>query len=258
MRYWFGGSPADYVISPGQQAQLPGEMVGYQTVLVPGVRLWVYSYDTGDRVTDLLDATGNQVDSLLTAEYGAIPRFRGPDEIRRLLIGPEPTGVDDPDPGDDPLEVQGRWIITTTDWPTIMSGLDTRIGALEDGGGGDPEDPEPAGSAHPLVWTHPDRVEESRTSPHPVWNLEGRSQRVTTVRAQATVTSGELLCQVMVIDPDTGTHTPIAALILDEETAHAVVTPDMIVSEGTGLTVRVEPGTVDDEAADVTVQVMVR
>ena len=259
MRYWFGGGPADYVISPGQQAQLPGEQVGYQTILVPGVRLWCYDHQTGERTTDLLDATGNQVGHIVTAEYGAVPRFRGPDEVRRLLIGPEPTGPAEPEPGgdDDPGENQGRWTITTVDWPVITDQLDTRIGAMEDGGGGG-EDPDPVGSAHPLVWTHPGQVAESRTSPHPVWNLDGRSQRVSTVRAQATITSGELTCTVMTIDPDTGTHTPIAALLLNESTGHAIVTPDAPVSGGTGLTVRVELGTADDEAADVTVQVMVR
>lgn len=255
MRYWFGGSPADYVVSPGDQTQLTEEVIGYQAVLVPGVRLWVYDYDTGDRVTDLLDATGNLVDMLLTAEYGKIPRFRGPDEARRLLVGPEPTGP--VNPGEDEEEAQGRWIITTSDWPTIVNGLDTRIGVLEDGGGGG-DDPEVVATAHPLVWTHPGEVTEDRTSPHPVWNLEGKSQRVTVVRAQATVTSGELTCTVLTIDPDTGTTTPIGAVLLDTTTAHAVVSPDVTMSDGTGLTVAVERGTETDEVSDVTVQVMVR
>lgn len=260
MRYWFGGQPADYVISPGEQIPVTDETVGYQPILVPGVTLWAYDHSSGDRVTDLLDEHGDQVSALVSGEYGSIPRFRGPDEVRRLLIGPEPTGPINPGPGEDDDgeggETQGRWLITTSDWPTIVNGLDSRIGALEDGGGGD--DPEPVGSAHPLVWTHPGPVEEARTSPHPVWNLEGRNQRVTAVRTQATITTGELTISVLTIDPDTRETTPVAALLLSGDTDHATVTPNATWSDGTGLTVRVEPGDADDESSDVTVQVMVR
>lgn len=261
MRYWFGGQPADYVVSPGEQIHLTEEVIGYHVALVPGVRLWCYDHQTGERTTDLLDETGTPVAHLVTGEYGAIPRFRGPDEDRRLLIGPEPTGpaVPDPGEGDDPGEGQGRWLITTSDWPVITDRLDSRINALEDGGGGGGDDPgEVVATAHPLVWTHPGEVTEDRTSPHPVWNLEGKTQRVTTVRAQATITTGELTVSVLTIDPDTGTHTPIAGLLLDPDTGHAIVSPDAAVSHGTGLTVRVELGDTDDQAADVTVQVMIR
>lgn len=258
MRYWFGGSPADYVVSPGDQVPLTDEMIGYQTVLVPGVRLWVYDPDTGDRVTDLLDSVGNQVDHILTAEYGAIPRFRGPDEARRLLIGPEPTGPTDPGEDDGGQEAQGRWIITTPDWPLIVGGLDSRVTVLEQGGGGDPEDPELVATAHPLVWTYPGPVNEDRTSPHPYWNLEGKNQTITTVRAQATVTTGELTVVVLRIDPDTQDTTQIGAVLLDTTTTHAIITPGFTLSEGSGLTVGVERGSEADDIADVTVQVMAR
>ena len=114
------------------------------------------------------------------------------------------------------------------------------------------------GSAHPLLWTHPNGLEEDRTSPHPVWNLEGRSQRVTAARAQATIESGELTVSVLRIDPDTGDTSTLAALQLDEDNQYSTVTPDASVSDGTGLTVRVEMDDEDDEISDVTVQVMIR
>lgn len=257
MRYWFGGSVADYVVSPGEQIHVTEEVIGYHAALVPGVVLWVYDYQTGNRTTDLLDATGNQVDTIVTAEHGQVVRFRGPDEARRLLVGPAPTTPGDPGE-DDEVEAQGRWIITTSDWPTIVSGLDARVHALEDGGGGGDEPGEVVATAHPLVWSHPGQVEEDRTSPHPVWNLEGKSQRVTVVRAQATVVSGQVTCTVLRIDPDTQAHTVLAAVQLDTTTNHAMVAPDVTVSDGTGLTVAVALGDPDDEVSDVTVQVMIR
>lgn len=256
MRYWFGGSPADYVISPGTQVQLPGEVIGYQTVLVPGVRLWVYDYSSGDRVTDLLNDEGSAVDHLVTGEYGAIPRFRGPDEIKRLLIGPEPTpGGGDPE---DPTgETQGRWAITSTDWPTITDRLDTRIAAVENGGGGGEDPGEYIGTAHPLVWSL-DGDAETHTSATHYWNLEGKAQTITRVRAQATVTSGTAACHVLRIDPDTQGTTVIAAALLDSDTPWTVVAPEAVISDGSGLTVAVELGTDADVVADVTVQVMIR
>ncbi|QVJ00313.1 hypothetical protein KGD82_16250 [Nocardiopsis eucommiae] len=258
MRYWYGGGPADYVISPGQQAQLPGETVGYQTILVPGVRLWAYDHGTGERVMDLLNASGDQVDHIIAGEYGDIPRFRGPDEVRRLLIGPEPTDPGDPDE-DDGNDAQGRWIITTSDWPTIVTAVEARVHTLEQGNGGGGEEPgEPSGSGHPLMWTHPGRVEEPRTSPHPYTNDIGRTQTIPRMRAQATVTSGELVCSVLTIDPDTGTQTVVAAVALTPDNPVGVFAPDATVSDGSGLTVRIEPGDVDDEIADVTMQVTIR
>jgi hypothetical protein len=260
VRYWYGGSPADYVVSPGQQTQLTEEVIGYQAVLVPGVRLWVYDYDTGARTTDLLDASGSPVDSVVTAEYGSIPRFRGPDEVRRLLIGPEPTGpIGDGDGEDGAGEAQGRWIITSTDWPTITDRLDTRVTALENGAGsGGGETPgDVIATAHPLVWSL-DGEAETRTSPHSYWNLEGKNQQVTRVRAQGSVISGTLAVHVLTIDPATNAPTVIAGLLLDAANPHATVTPDATVSDGTGLTVAVELGQPGDQVEDVTVQVMIR
>ncbi|MEE2040164.1 hypothetical protein Q8791_23385 [Nocardiopsis sp. CT-R113] len=258
MRYWYGGSPADYVISPGQQVQLPGEVIGYQTVLVPGVRLWVYDYDTGDRTTDLLNAEGAAVDHLVTAEYGAIPRFRGPDEVKRVLIGPEPT-TGGGDPEDPTGETQGRWVITTTDWPSITDRIDNRLTAVENGsGGGGGEDPgEWIGTAHPLVWSL-DGDAETHTSRTHYWNLEGKPQTVTRVRAQGIVTAGTLAVHVLKIDPDTGATTVIAATLLDSAAPWTIVAPEETISDGTGLTVAVELGTDADVVSDVAVQVMIR
>lgn len=260
MRYWFGGGPADYVVSPGDRINLTGEVSGYHAALVPGVRLWVWDHNTGERVTDLLDGAGQQVDHLISADYGEVTRFRGPDEVRRLLIGPEPadpTNPDDPD-GDQPEDNQQRWIITSSDWPTIVSGVEARVSTLEQGGGGGEDPGDVIATAHPLIWTHPGPVEETRQSPHPYWNEEGKTQTIPRVRAQTTITSGQLTVSVLSIDPDTGTTTVVAALLLDAATPGGVVTPDAIISAGTGVTVAVELADESTDATDVTVQVMIR
>ncbi|MFV2198473.1 hypothetical protein [Nocardiopsis sp. LOL_012] len=254
MRYWFGGTPSDYVISPGQQVQITNEVIGYQTVLVPGARLWLYDYTTGERTTDLLDAGGTLVDSLVADEYGAIPRFRGPDQVRRLLIGPEPA---DQEEGDSTQQTPAMWTITSTDWPTVVDGIGNRVTALEEGANSDTGEDTVVGSAHPLVWSL-DGQAETHTSATSYWNLEGKTQTITHMRAQATVTSGSVAVHVLTIDPDTQATTVVAAALLDTTTQISVSAPDTALSESTGLTVAVELGSDADQVFDMTVQVMVR
>jgi hypothetical protein len=249
MRYWFGGQPADYVIASGPQVDVGDGTLGATAALVSGVVLHVWDITTGHRITDLLNATGEEVAELISEDRGLIPRFRGPDETKALLIGPAQVDPDTP---------QDQWIITSTDWPTITDRLAERVAALEDGGGSGGDPGEVIATAHPMIWAVDGDVTEDRISAHRYWNLEGKSQTITAVLAQATVTTGSLTCTVYTIDPDTGVISPIGAVVLDTTTGRSSITPDAVVSAGTGVTVGIERGAETAEVADVTVQVMIR
>ncbi|WP_040685579.1 hypothetical protein [Nocardiopsis baichengensis] len=76
--------------------------------------------DTGDRLTDLLDHRGEPVIELAAGDHGNIPRFRGPDEIRSVLISQAPTK------GDEETELVRRSLVST-EWPVEgrrLSGVD--------------------------------------------------------------------------------------------------------------------------------------
>lgn len=246
-RYWFGEQPADFVVATGEQVTITGEQVGYRAILYPGARLWVYDYTSGTRLTDLLDSSGAAVSEITASSYGRIPRFRGPDEVRRLLIG---QAEDEFAEGE--LPDLHKWAMTTLDWPPIIDTLTGRVAELEAGDG------DVIATAHPLIWALSGTLDTDHVSQHPYWAIEGRAQTVTAVRAQATVTTGKVTCRVLTIDPSTGATTPVAAVVLDTTTDTATVTPDAAVSDGTGVTVEVERGTTSDEVADITVQVMLR
>lgn len=245
-RYWFGDAPADWVIASGDQHEFPGDAVGQVAVLMPGVTLWCWDYNMGDRVTDLLDAHGNPITEVTTDPHGRIPRFRGPDGVERLLIGQPP-------PQDPEAEVPPRHTILTTSYPDIVDGLRDRIAALEADSGG-----EYTSSAHPLIWTQAGDV-ETRVSPHVIANLDGRDQTVTHVRAAigSLVGSAEVDVTVYTVDLDTLTHTEREVIRLDLSHLDVTVEPTWVVPDGQGVTVGVEvvtPGVLQD----LTVQVMTK
>jgi hypothetical protein len=243
-RYWFGDQPADVVVAAGDQVGVE-TMVGYLAVLAPSVTLWAYDYDTGVRITDLLDSGGVEISSITTDLTGRIPRFRGPDGVERMLVGQDPTGL--PEGTDVP-----RWTVLTTSYPDIVSSLRDRLAALEADAGG-----EYTSSSHPLLWATPGAV-TTHTSPHHVANLDGRDQTVTAVRAKATLAaSSQLTITVSTVDLTTGTLTTVETLVLTSAAPAALVAvPAWVVPDGAGLTVG---ATVDSgSAAALTVQVMVR
>ncbi|MEV2274027.1 hypothetical protein AB0I72_00445 [Nocardiopsis sp. NPDC049922] len=247
MRYWFGDSPTDFVVGPGEQYTWADEQLGYNAVLIPGARLWAYDYTTGTRITDLLDHTGAAVTEITATSYGRIPRFRGPDEAKTLLLG---QAEDTFDGVDDPPDLN-KWVLTSIDWPSIVAGVEARVTTLEQGG------TEVVATAHPLVWTMAGAVEDA-TSPHRYVNLEGTGQTIETVRAEATITTGSVTVQVLTVDLDTQATTVVAAVVLDTTTQAATVTPAAAVSDGTGVTTQVTLSDPADDVADVTVQVMIR
>lgn len=245
-RYWFGDQAADVVVAPGDQTEVDA-LLGYTAVLAPGVALHCYDYTTGDRTTDLLDASGTPVGEIVTGQDGRIPRFRGPDGVERMVIGQDPATLP---PEADPAG--HRWTILTTSYPDIVDGLRTRIADLEADAGG-----EFTSSAHPLLWASTGAV-STHVSPHQVANLDGRSQTVTAVRASAALdAASELTVTVSTVDLDTGALTPVETLSLTTaEPVDVVEDPAWVVPDGAGLVVGVE---VDQGSAeDLTVQVMVK
>jgi hypothetical protein len=243
-RHWYGDQVADVVVTTGDQVGVE-TILGYQAVLAPGVTLWAYDYVTGERITDLMDATGTTVSSITSDSTGRIPRFRGPDGVERMLLGQDPAGL--PPDTDVP-----RWTVLTTSYPDIIAGLRDRIAALEADSGG-----EYTSSAHPLVWTAPGAV-ETHVSQHPVQNLDGREQTVTAIRAAATLaTTSTLTVVVYTVDLDTGVQTAAETITLTTATPAVVVdAPTWTVPDRAGVTVGVTVGT--GSAADLTVQVMVK
>jgi len=243
-RYWFADQPADVVVTTGDQVGVE-TIIGYQAVLAPGMGLWAYDHTTGERTTDLMDATGAEVSSLTTDATGRIPRFRGPDGVERLLLGQDPTGL----PED--LEAP-RWTVLTTSYPDIVAGLRDRIAALEAESGG-----EYTSSSHPIFWAASGAV-ETHTSDHRPVNLDGRPWVVTAVYAVATLAADTTLTvTVSTVDLDTGALTTVETLTLTSAApAATVMAPAWEVPADVGLTagVVVETGS----AAHLTVQVMVR
>ncbi|WP_017585474.1 hypothetical protein [Nocardiopsis ganjiahuensis] len=244
-RYWFGDQPADVVVATGDQVEV-GSMLGYHAILTPNTTLHLYDYTTGDRILDLLDATGEAATSISTLGDGRIPRFRGPSGVERMLIGQDPATLP---PEADPTDHQ--WTILTTSYPDIVDGLRTRIADLEADAGG-----EYVSSAHPMPWVATGTISD-HTSPHVVANLDGRAQTVAHIRATATLdTSSQITATVYTVDLDTGTHTAEETLVLTTAAPAVLVTPTWMVADGAGLTV----GVVVDSgsASDLTVQVMVK
>ncbi|WP_160051422.1 hypothetical protein [Nocardiopsis sp. FR26] len=246
-RYWFGDRPADFVVAPGAQADITTTQIGYEAILYPSARLWAYDYDTGERVTDLLDDTGAAVTEITSTSYGRVPRFRGPDGVQVLLLG---QAEDYFDGTDDPPDLD-KWVLTSIEWPSIVAGIESRVSTLESGG------VDVVATAHPLIWSLPGAVED-HTSAHRYVNLEGTSQTIETVRASATVTSGTLTVRVLTVDMDTSVSTVATTITLDTTTQAALDTTDVTVTDGTGVTVQVELSDPADDVADVTVQVMIR
>lgn len=246
-RYWFGDTPADFVVAPGVQYALTDDTTGYTAILMPGARLWAYDITTGVRTTDLLDDEGAAVTEVTAGGYGRIPRFRGPDGVQALLLG---QAEDTFDGIDDPPDLQ-QWVVNSLDWPSIVAGVEERVSTLESGG------VDVVATAHPMIWSMAGTVEDT-TSAHRYVNLEGTGQTIETVRAEADVTSGTLTVNVLTVDLDTEVSTVVATMDLTTAAPAATVTPDAAVSDGTGVTVQVALSDPADEVADATVQVMIR
>lgn len=243
-RYWFGDQTADVVVAAGEQVPV-ASMLGRHAILAPSTALHLFDFTTGDRILDLLDATGSPTSEVTSGEDGRIPRFRGPDGVERMYIGQDPATIpEEADPA------AYRWTIVTTSYPDIVDGLRARIAALEADSGG-----EYVSSAHPLLWAAPGEI-DSQISAHVVANLDGRDQTVAHVRASAILgEAASMDVTVYIVDMITGSRTPAETLTLTTSAPTALVTPSWVVPDGAGLTVGVE---VDGDAQDLTVQVMVK
>ena len=82
-RHWFGQAPADWIFSVG---------TGNTAVLDAGVDIDIWSAKTGgSQYTDLLDASGAPVTSLVSGDgsflpAGTIPEFQGPDGVTEVWV----------------------------------------------------------------------------------------------------------------------------------------------------------------------------
>lgn len=253
MRHWFGGGVPDFVIAPGQQVEREDGGIGYLSLLSPDVPLWVYDPRSGERVTDLLDSHSEPVSEILSGPYGELPRFRGPDEVRQLLIG---QALPDPDPDDEDAqrEEPPRFSLVTTEIVELLATAERRIADLEESAG----DGETSASSHPLMW-HVDGEVSSRRSHGVYVNMEGRSQRVTGLRARLSDVDPDTVVTVrlLALDPVTGADSVLGEIDLSaSRTAHQRW-PDEVLSNGAELTTEVEL-TGEGSAEHLTVQVMVR
>ncbi|MFE7751154.1 hypothetical protein [Streptomyces sp. NPDC057428] len=71
-RFEFGAGTADFVVAPSDGLWAVGA--------VTQLTFWSAATD-GTQYTDLLDRQGQGIDSIVSDEYGAVPRFFGPDNI---------------------------------------------------------------------------------------------------------------------------------------------------------------------------------
>ncbi len=253
MRYWFGGSVPDFVIAPGQQIEREDGGIGYLSLLAPNVPLWVYDPHTGERVTDLLDAHSETVDEILSGPYGELPRFRGPDEVRELSIG-QALSASDPEEEDGSDEEPPRFSLVTNEIMGLLASAERRIADLEESTG----EGETTSTSHPLMWHVDGEVTPQRS--HGVYtNLEGRSQRVTGLRARLTEVSPDTVVTVrlLALDPDTGTDEVLGEIDLSASRTSHRIWPDETLTNGAELTTEVEL-TGGGSAEHLTVQVMIR
>ncbi|MEV0608136.1 hypothetical protein AB0I61_17395 [Polymorphospora rubra] len=89
-RSWFGGRVPDFVIAAGTDFEIAPGVVGKVAVLVGGVehKLW-NEKEGGTQYTDLLNEEGaaiSTVTSLPMPAIGSLPRFQGPDDVKRMYI----------------------------------------------------------------------------------------------------------------------------------------------------------------------------
>lgn len=130
MRHWFGGAIPDFVVTPGHQVDSEGGGFGHLALLSPNASLWVYDLESGERLTDLQDAYGEPVNEVLSGPYGELPRFRGPEGTRQVLVGQAPLFTD-PEEGGEQDEQTLRFILTTTDLADLLTLAEQRITELE-------------------------------------------------------------------------------------------------------------------------------
>lgn len=90
MRFWFGQSPTDWTMVLGDETESNG--VKLRPAIAAGpieVTFWDAATG-GTRYTDLLDASGEPITHVTTADgtgalqVGTIPRFRGPDDVTEM------------------------------------------------------------------------------------------------------------------------------------------------------------------------------
>ena len=122
MRCWFGQSPTDWTMVLGDETESNG--VKLRPAIAAGpieVTFWDAATG-GTRYTDLLDASGEPITHVTTADgtgalqVGTIPRFRGPDEVTEMWA----------DAGGG-----ARYLMVATSLGAYVADLRTRVSDLE-------------------------------------------------------------------------------------------------------------------------------
>ena len=117
MRYWYGGTHADWVMTPGNQTGEDSPVQGYQPVMVPGQTVTLWDAPTGGtQYTDLLDADGNPISQVTADEYGSIPPFQGPDGVTYLWASASEDGS------------EPRYLMASPTLGDALAALEARLG----------------------------------------------------------------------------------------------------------------------------------
>src|SRR5690606_25213237 len=122
MRHWFGQSPTDWTMVLGAETESNG--VKLRPAIAAGpieVTFWDAATG-GTQYTDLLDASGEPITHVTTADgtgtlqVGTIPRFRGPDDVTEMWA----------DAGGG-----ARYLMVATSLGAYVADLRTRVSDLE-------------------------------------------------------------------------------------------------------------------------------
>lgn len=120
-RHWFGQSLTDWSMTLGAMSEAAGVTSAPVSAIGPVTVTFWNAASGGTQHTDLLDASGNGVSQITTADgtgalgLGTIPRFRGPDGVTEMWA----------DAGG------ARYLMVCTDLGGDVVGLDARVGGLE-------------------------------------------------------------------------------------------------------------------------------
>lgn len=244
-RHVFGGSRADWAMLKGDAVLDEDTVVGYVPYLLPNQVVTLWEQRTGGgQITDIVELGSTDPVSPLEADSdGNIPRFRGPDGIRRVWASASSDGS------------STRYAMVAIDLGEDIADLDTRVSTLESGGVGSAV-PETLRFAAATV-----TVAQAADPPpaHRAYNLTGSPQSVESIHASAGVApaGGPLEFDVRVDGASVFADTADRPTIATEENTSSTVSPTASATVPAGGYVTVVPTAGDDTAEGVTVAVRV-
>lgn len=124
-RHWFGQALTDWTMVLGDETETEGVKLRPAITAGPVAVTFWNAASGGTQYTDLLDASGNPVEQIMTADgttalaLGTIPRFRGPDSDPEVMEMWADAGGG------------ARHLMVATDLGTYVADLRTRVADLE-------------------------------------------------------------------------------------------------------------------------------